>query len=487
MKRIAETLVLAAFLSATLLAQDLRVTSGAVDDQVLQRGPDGQTALRLAGVAEGSNGKSVDARVLRKHTVVVDWSPLGQVSGGKWTGELKNLATGGPYRVEFRIGGKEVAFALSNILVGDLWVLAGQSNMEGLGDLQDVEPPNELVHNFDMADRWMVAEEPLHTLPSAADRVHWRLNDQKQPERYEGEKLRKYTAERKKGAGMGLPFAVEMVKRTGVPIGLLSCAHGGTSMDQWDPALKDKGGDSLYGSMLRRFRAAGGKVTGLLWYQGESDANVKAAAEFPQKFERFVAKVREDFQQPDMPFYYVQIGRHVSNQSVPDWHVVQEAQRQAEAKIPHSGMIAAIDVTLDDQIHVGTADQKRLGHRMANLACRDLFPKLAHYGQVQRGPHPVSAKVEGQSILVTFTEVNGHIVSTGRPTGFSIRAADGAVTPTIYKIQTRHGEGHIVELKFTGKLPENATLFYGDGKDPYCNLHDEADMGVPVFGPMAIQ
>ncbi len=487
MTRFAKTLALTALFSTILHAQDLRVTSGAVDDQVLQRGADGQAALRLAGTAEGANGKSVDARVLRKHTVVADWSALGPVGGGKWSGDLKNLPTGGPYRVEFRIGGKEVAFALNNILVGDLWVLAGQSNMEGVGDLVDLEPPNELVHNFDLADRWMAAEEPLHTLVSATDRVHWRLNEQKQPERYEGEKLRKYVAERKKGAGMGLPFAVEMVKRTGVPIGLLSCAHGGTSMDQWDPALKDKGGDSLYGSMLRRFRAAGGKVTGLLWYQGESDANLKAAAEFPQKFERFVAKVREDFQQPEMPFYYVQIGRHVSDQNVADWHLVQEAQRQAEAKIPHSGMISAIDVTLDDGIHVGTADLKRLARRMANLACHDLFPKLPHFGQVQRGPHPVSAKVEGQSILVTFTEVNGHMVSTGRPAGFSIHGADGTVVPTIYKIQTRHGEGNIVELKFGGKLPENATLFYGDGKDPYCNLHDEADMGVPVFGPMAIQ
>src|SRR5580765_6151950 len=182
MTRFAKTLALTAFLCATLHAQDLRVTEGAVDDQVLQRGADGSADLRLAGVAEGSNGKSVDSRVLRKHTVVADWSALGQVSGGKWSGELKNLATGGPYRVEFRIGGKEVAFALNNILVGDLWVLAGQSNMEGVGDLQDVEPPNELVHNFDMADRWMVAEEPLHTLVSATDRVHWRQNEQKQPE-----------------------------------------------------------------------------------------------------------------------------------------------------------------------------------------------------------------------------------------------------------------------------------------------------------------
>jgi len=258
-------------------------------------------------------------------------------------------------------------------------------------------------------------------------------------------------------------------------------------MDQWDPALKDKGGDSLYGSMLRRFHAAGGKVTGVLWYQGESDANPKAAPEFPQKFERFVAKVREDFHAADMPFYYVQIGRHVNNQNVAEWHAVQEMQRQAESKIPHSGMVAAIDVSLDDGIHVSTQDQKLIGRRLANLACRDLFPKLAHYGQIQRGPHPVTAKVEGNTILVTFTEVNGHIRSIGRPSGFSIHGADGTTLPLIHKIQTRHGEGNVVQLDFGGKLPEGATLYYGDSKDPYCNLRDEADMAVPVFGPMAIQ
>ncbi len=480
-------LVLAGLWSLVLHAQDLRVTSGAVDDQVFQRGPDGQAAIRLEGTAEGANGRQVEARVLRKYQLVADWAPVGSVSAGKWSGEIQNLAAGGPYRVEFRVVGKSPAFALNNILVGDLWVLAGQSNMEGVGDLVDVEPPNELVHNFDLADHWMVAEEPLHNLPGAADRVHWRLNDQKQPERYEGEKLRKFIAERKKGAGLGLPFAVEMVRRTGVPIGLLSCAHGGTSMDQWDPALKDKGGDSLYGSMLRRFQAAGGKVTGVLGYQGESDADPKAAPEFQQKFERFVAKVRLDFRQPDIPFYYVQIGRFANKGNEAEWHAVQEAQRLAEANISHSGMIAAIDVTLDDGIHVGTQDLKLLGKRMANLACRDLYPKLGHFGQVQRGPHPLSAKVEGQSILLTFAEVNGHIRSIGRPAGFSIRAADGTTLAVIYKIQTRHAEGNVVELGFGGKLPPGATLYYGDGKDPYCNLRDEADMAVPVFGPIPIQ
>ena len=153
---------------------------------------------------------------------------------------------------------------------------------------------------------------------------------------------------------MGCRFAVEMVKRTGVPVGLIPCAHGGTSMAQWDPALKDKGGDSLYGAMIRRFEAIGSKATGVLWYQGEAEANPQASAVFARKFEDFVAAVRRDFAQPDLPFYYVQIGRHVSTASGREWNAVQEAQRVLGDKIPKSGVVGAIDFALDDQIHVST-------------------------------------------------------------------------------------------------------------------------------------
>ena len=74
------------------------------------------------------------------------------------------------------------------------------------------------------------------------------------------------------GVPMGGPYRIEAritgsgaaTAVTGVLAGLLACAPGGESMDQWDPALKGSGGESLYGSMLRRVRAAGGKVTGVL-------------------------------------------------------------------------------------------------------------------------------------------------------------------------------------------------------------------------------
>ena len=143
--------------------------------------------------------------------------------------------------MEVRAGGSTTV--VGDVLVGDLWVLAGQSNMEGVGDLVDVQKPDPLVHSFDQLDAWGVAREPLHNLPGAVDRVHWRKNKQGEPERYTGEALAKFNETRKKGAGLGLPFAVEMVRRTGVPVGLVPCAHGGTSMDQWSPELKDKGGD----------------------------------------------------------------------------------------------------------------------------------------------------------------------------------------------------------------------------------------------------
>jgi sialate O-acetylesterase len=462
-------------LAALAASAEVRITGGVVDDQVIQRDPASNRAdLVLSG---SSDSPAVEARILRKHDVVegFDWAPVAKTQAGKWTATLHNVPSGGPYRIEVRSG--QSTCAVQNVLVGDLWLLAGQSNMQGVGDLIDVEPPHEMVHNFDMADRWMVAEEPLHTLGTAADRVHWPLDQNKQPAKLEGERLRLFLMNRKKGAGLGLPFAVEMVRRTGVPVGLLSCAHGGTSMSQWDPALLDKAGDSLYGSMIRRVRAAGGKVRGVLWYQGESDASDSAAPLFQKRFEDFVGAVRKDTGIQSLPFYYVQIGRHVSSADGAVWNLVQEAQRKAESTIPNSGMAATIDFDLDDGIHAGTKDLKRLGKRMANLALNSNM----------RGPRPMSATFSNGVLRVAFSGVTGRLQAPGRVAGFSIRDGNGAEEHVIYKMNIDPADGSVVRLYVGGKIADGSKLWYGWGRNPYCNLADSADMGVPVFGPMNIE
>lgn len=477
------------FVSVAARAQSLRITSGVTDEQVFQRGEDERADISFSGEAERANGKYIEARLLSKTGPVTgfDWKALERVQRGRFGGTMKGIPTGGPYRLEVRIAGTNTNFTINNLMVGDLWLLAGQSNMQGVGDLVDVQPSLDLVHSFDMTDRWLVAEEPLHTLPSALDRVHWPLNEKKEPERYAGEKLAQYLANRKKGSGLGLPFAVQMVQRTGVPIGLVPCAHGGTSMDQWDPSLKDKAGESLYGSMLRRVRAVGGRVRGVLWYQGESDANPKAAPDFLKKFERFVTSTRDDFGQPALPFYYVQIGRHVATGGIAEWNLVQDMQRRAEMTIPRVTMVVSIDSQLDDGIHVSTADLKRIGARIADLACHDLFPSLKQYAQLRRGPRPDSAKVEGNTVKLKFVEVNGKLLSDARVAGFSIHAANGDYLPLVFRTRLDPGDPAGVILHFQGKLPEGANVRYGFGRDPYCNVRDEADMSVPVFGPLAIQ
>jgi sialate O-acetylesterase len=326
-----------------------------------------------------------------------------------------------------------------------------------------------------------VAEEPLHTLVNAADPVHWPLNAQNQPERLTGERLETYVVNRKKGAGLGLPFAVEMVKRTGVPVGLIPCAHTGTTMEQWSPALKDREGESLYGSMYRRVQAAGGQVKGVLWFQGESDANPTAAPLFLAKFEALVKAMRADFNQPDLPFYYVQIGRHIDKTNSAEWNKVQLAQLRAETEIPHVSMAAAVDLQLDDQIHLGTQDLKRLANRLADLACHDIFPRIKNYGELKRGPRPVAAVYQDGVVKVTFSGVNGRLQSEGRMAGFSIHETSGGETPMIYRSRVDPAEASTVLLYVQGKLPQNATLWYGFGKDPYCNVRDADDMAVPVF------
>lgn len=472
----------ALILTLPAAGQSITSISGVAPYQVLQRNAENVGTLRLEGTAANANNKMVELEVLGTAVRM-----NARVTRNAWSAVLQGIPTGGPYSLAVKVAGTPMALQVPNILVGDLWVLAGQSNMEGVGNLTDTPLPSPLINSFDQTDEWVVASDPLHRLPDAADKVHWRNKDaQGNPKKLEGEDLRKWVANRKKGAGVGLPFAIEMVRRTNVPIGLIPTAHGGTSMDQWSPSLKDKGGESLYGAMVRRVKAVGGKVKGVLWYQGESDASVKAAPVFETKFKQLIEAVRADFGDPDLPFYYVQIGRHTSLADPKPWNQVQQLQLKMEGEVAKTGMVTCVDCNLDDGIHVGTDDMRLLGARLANLACHDLFPDRAGCGALKRGPRPVSAKANDGVITVEFKEVNGRLSAEGRLNGFSVHDAEGKMVPAIYRQRLSPMQGNAVQLFFGGKLPEGATLHYGAGRDPYVNLRDEAGMGAPAFGPMPI-
>jgi len=465
-------------------AKTMQVTAGLVDYQVVQRDVQNKGELCCSGVTSFDGRGTVLARLSCSKRVLICSRNVGTVANSAWKAKVADVPVGGPYRLDLTIcdekGAPVAGTSIHDLLVGDLWMLGGQSNMQGYGDTVDVETPSPLVHVFGLNDTWSVAEEPLHRIFESVDPVHCSLP----PE----EKAKRAAAERKhvdKGSGLGLPFAKEMVARTGVPVGLVACSLGGTSMDQWSPEKKGEGGRSLYGQMVRRFNVVGGRVAGVLWYQGESDTSPTAAPAFKEKFKTFVQSVRNDFNAPDMPFYYVQLGRFVTKVEDPHWNMVQESQRQCEGEIARSGMAASLDLSLDDLIHVGTQGLKRLGKRLAKLASSDMSKAQA----LKRGPRFASIRYADNKrtrVRVEFSGVNGALTSSGRISGFSIRSKDGTDLRLLYNGAFDPNNPNAVILKLQSPPPSEAYLWYGWGRDPYCNVVDEEDMALPAFGPVAL-
>lgn len=267
-------------------------------------------------------------------------------------------------------------------------------------------------------------------------------------------------------------------------------------MEQWSPQLRDRGGLSLYGSMLRRIKAVGGKVKGVLWYQGESDANTAAAPLYKDRMKAFVRALREDLHDPDLPFLYVQIATWLGDAGAfPEWNTIQNAQLELEKEIPNSGMVAAIDSTLSDAIHLDAISQRRLGKRLALLA------KKICYGDesIKRGPRPHSFGVgqesaalrkawgqpdPGSVLRVTFDEVNGRLLPRSRVWGFSVEVGGHQVA--IRDCRVVPEDPRSVEILLESPVSSDTVLWYGKGTNLACNLRDEVGFPVPVFGPVTI-
>lgn len=237
-----------------------------------------------------------------------------------------------------------------------LFILAGQSNMSGVGPVQvDAPVPSGPIFLFGNDYHWHVAQEPLDSSTRQVDVVS-----------------------QDNGAGMspGLSFAQALLELDPErPIGLITCAKGYTSIGQWRRQLSD---NSLYGSCLKRARAATpmGRIAGILFFQGENDAldplgypdTDPQPDQWAQRFSQLVADLRQDLGSPELPVVFAQIGSHTAPEAFIHWETVQA--QQASVQLPQVAMIRTDDLALLDGVHYAAASYQEIGKRFAQAYWR---------------------------------------------------------------------------------------------------------------------
>jgi sialate O-acetylesterase len=374
----------------------------------------------------------------------------------------------------------------------DCWVLAGQSNMEGVGQEADSLPPDERVWVFSSAGNWEIAQDPIHKLWESFTPVHLDLSRAGSPaDQWPGdEQVLADWAKNRAGsaAGLGVAFGQAMADGTGRPVGLIPAAHGGTSLEQWNPAKKSEGGHSLYGAMLERLAKAGGKLRGILWYQGCSDANEEWAPSYLDRMAAWVAAARSDTGLPDLPVLVVQIGNLVQ----PDlggwgpkwWDMIREALRRLPEVVPHTTVTSAVDLGLTDCIHIHTPGLHRLGRRLARQA-------LAITGAADFPLGPRVERLERAGAwgngLPLVRVVCGGVTGAWWPayhiSGFAVRTPEHEPHPTVQIITAERdpGDATALRLLLSAEPDDQVRIGYGLGLNPFCNAVDDADMPLPAF------
>lgn len=345
---------------------------------------------------------------------------------GRWLVHVAPLVAGGPH--EMTIQGTNTR-TISNVAVGEVWLCSGQSNMEWTVNSSNNPQEEKAAANYPMIRHIKIPHSPQATPQEDVLSSGWQATTP--------ETVGNFTA-------VGYFFGRHLHKELNVPIGLIGSNWGGTRIEPWTPpvgfkhvpALKSiadnldqypqKKGDgginhqsplALYNGMIAPLVPYG--IRGAIWYQGES--NRGEGMLYLEKKKALIHGWRSLWNNPTMPFYFVQLAPFKYGGSETALPEIQEAQT-ATLSIPHTGMAVTVDIGNTADIH--PRNKQDVGKRLA------LWALAKDYGQenlVYSGPLYKSMEVEGDKIRVHFEHVgDGLTTRDGKaPSHFQIAGDDG--------------------------------------------------------------
>lgn len=325
-------------------------------------------------------------------------------NGARWKLKIKTPAAGGPFTITFTNRGNAVT--LQNVMIGEVWVCSGQSNMEwsynnGEKDVRAEMPiaVNNNIHFFNVP-------KTTADVPQDDIKAQWTNCD--------SNTIKSFSA-------VGYFFGKKLQQQLNVPVGLINTSWGGTPAEVWtpeatitnDPVLKPAS-DKLkpfawwpnlpgqtYNAMIAPFTNY--NIAGAIWYQGE--ANTSTNDTYSRLLTTMIDSWRKAWNKP-FPFYYVQIAPFkYGNNNI--GALLQEAQTKTMSH-PNTGMVVVTDL-IDSVTNIHPSHKKEVGNRLASWALGQTYKRT---GIAYKNPSYAGAEVKGATIAVSFNNA---------PTGFQLR------------------------------------------------------------------
>lgn len=392
---------------------------------------------------------------------------------GMWRVDLKALKAGGPHKMTIK-GSNTVE--IDNILVGEVWVCSGQSNMEWKFQATDSAKEDQPKANYPKI-RMFTVKKTTSPTPVSEVTGSWVVCA---PETVNG------------FSAVGYYFARSLYEELEIPIGMISTSWGGTPAQAWtsvegfeghkelegyanqakkfatdfaakppEKPLGPNGASALYNGMIAPVVPYG--IKGFIWYQGESNAG--KSKEYQTLFPAMIADWRAKWKQTELPFFFVQIAPFKGQP--PE---IREAQFLTLAKSKNTAMAVTTDVGNTNDIH--PRQKKPVGERLALAARALVYGEKVEYS----GPLYKSMEADGDEAVVSFDHVGGGLVAKGGELkGFTIAGTDKKFVPAKAVIK-----GDTVVVSAEGVSSPKAVR-YGWDNVPDVNLFNKADLPASPF------
>ena len=374
-----------------------------------------------------------------------------QLNGKAWKATVE-IPVGGPYTIEtylrYNVNCEKRGDRIFNIGVGDVYLIAGQSNAVGVGKDAVNDPPSMNVHMFRLSGKWDIATHPLHDptdtrFPLSEERVRC-------------------------GHSPWINFAKILSDKLGYPIGLIPATKGGIPLSCWDRAEDGE----FFDNALEIAKASGGGVRGILWSQGCNDSYSEEQREtYLERFKRVCADFRKEFYE-DIPIITVQLNKITctKNDNLQEvgynWSVIRDAQRRAAQEIDGVYIMPSIDLPVCDGIHISCMSNMVIGERAANIALKYIYSKqiICDFPEIEK------AVLSGNKVTLYFNNVCDMINSDFNCTDkliFSVTDFKGRITPIDYNCPGDNSIELIFDREIEAQAEVNCDGYNDSGLIPY--------------------